>query len=120
MISLSPKSKFEHKVGMPIPRLTIHPSSNSIASRSHICWRVSPLAPSLMSVSSFHDVKNLTTKDTKDSRWTRRVKSHSASAQYLRAYARHGNSANSPTGSRRAEGNSITVHGAPEVSLAPP
>src|SRR5690349_3799584 len=43
MISLSPKSKFEHKVGMPIPRLTIQPSSNSIASRSHICWRVSPL-----------------------------------------------------------------------------
>src|SRR5579864_3183950 len=44
MISLSPKSKFEHRVGMPMPRLTIQPSSNSIASRSHICWRVRPLA----------------------------------------------------------------------------
>ena len=48
MISLSPKSKFEHRVGMPMPRLTIQPSPNSIASRSHICCRVSPFARSLI------------------------------------------------------------------------
>src|SRR6516165_912494 len=45
MICLSPKSKFEHSVGMPMPRLTTQPSSNSIASRSHIRCRLSPFAP---------------------------------------------------------------------------
>src|SRR5882762_4248472 len=48
MISLSPKSQFEHRVGMPMPRLTIQPSPNSIASRSHICCRLSPFARSLI------------------------------------------------------------------------
>src|SRR5487761_134374 len=66
MTSLSPKSKFEHRVGMPIPRLTIQPSSNSIASRSHICCRVSPFAWSLIRPSSCDS--DFTTKDTKVSR----------------------------------------------------
>src|SRR5215831_16790547 len=67
MISLSPKSKFEHRVGMPMPRLTIQPSSNSIASRSHICWRVRPFVASLI-VCSSKKVSTQRSQRTRDGR----------------------------------------------------